>query len=506
VRQSKSTLTALRVENERLQQELLSFHSQASHAATDQRILASLRQQNFDYSKFVDALGGIPILSVKPYHDTIRRIFALSFNPLAKRLLEIPRDLLLTDEFPFKSEVPVEDAALKAFWKDPINDFQNFRKQISYDLGLYGEVCLTKFVNPISRLARFGYVNPYSIEQVIIDPDNDRVPIGCKLNSAANTDEILTVILDGEHSEAELYSPETQALRQSFAITDPTTKIRVRRECFLFQLSPTHVSTHATWGPSLRGTSDLQSLHDWIVATDQVLTAMIERCDLLSRTLWTLQITGGNLNPGDPMNLDALKSKYGTPPSKWDVKVTNELMKWDRQDGNIGNSDMLQLFNAIQQYTIAGSGYPMTWFLGGLNSNRSTAEAEEVPAMSKLQSRQDTISRLFERLLRYQLIQLGIEPQFSMVKVPLRKRDVSQTAAAMKNLTDSLVVAQTNGWIDLAETRYLFRQFCQTELNTDLPEIDESRSNEPESGVPTLTSNVSPIGLFNPTESHIASA
>jgi len=470
---------------------LRELHSTQAHSATEQRLVAEIRQTNFNYTELTKQLGGgdnAGFLSAFPYDEIIRKAHALSYNPFAQRILQIPRDLLMRWEYPFKSKDKTEETRLKAYWEDPQNNFPEWRKQILVDFGFYGEQIFTTFTNPVSKIVRHGEIIPYAVDTIIGDPDNDRVPIGIKLKSGTQTEEILTTIIEpvqqpvfGEknrawhEAEERHFSPETRALRDSFTIADPRTGKRIKRYVFLFQIHPKIVSCDKKWGTNRRGTSDLETLIDWILATDDCLSSILERADLLSRTLWQLKVNGGNMNPGDPMNLDTIREKYASPPNKYEVKVTNEHMTWTREDGTMANSDMIQLFQEIQQYCVGGSGYPSHWFVGGRNSNRASADAEETPALAKLETRQDTFLGMFKKLFKFQLVQFGDQDhQFEMIRTKLKKRDLVMFASAFLKFTDSLLTGKTEGWVSPIEAAQIYRQFLQKEYEIVLDAVDLS--------------------------------
>ena len=473
------------------------LRSQKAQAASQQRILADIRAAGFDYSQF-DSSGSLPLFP-KTQDELLRRVIALSFNPLAHRILQIPCDLLHQQSSPFQTENTEEEEILRNFWEDPINNFPEFSRQIIYDYGLFGEQCFTVFTNPISKRVRLGRIHPFTIEQTILDPDNDRIVIGVKLrneynprNHAISQDDQILIVMQtpnstimkkddhgipyialDEQNEIELFSPQTCTMRQRFCITDPVSKERKHRFCFLFQENP-HFDLYSSqdWGLSLRGTPDLTTVHDWILATDDLLSSTIERGDLLSRTLYNMYVDGGNLNEGDPLNLDMLKQRFGQLPKRWEVNVFNEKIKMERQDAPPGNSDMKSLLDSVVLYILGGVGIPETWFMGGQNSNRSSGETMEFPTLKKLENRQNTITNIYETLFTYQVIMAEIEPSFKMTTTPLKDTTQKTLSESLKILAESLTNAQIQHWLMPEEAATIYRKLIQ-DLGTKLKDIPD---------------------------------
>lgn len=476
------------------QDELTALKSSKAAAASQERILASIRAVGFDYSK----LGQLTLYPTFPksHADLLRRVFALSFNPMAHRILSIPVDLLHQHATPYQTENPDEERILSEFWHDPINSLCILLKQIIYEIGLYGEYFPTVFVNPISRQVRLGAINPFLVQSVIVDPDNDRIPIGVKLinpTDVADKDEqIVTTILSprnlmfqqpvdayqqpmmprmvlDEDIERSLFSPRTQHLRSTFGIRHPVTKQKAPQFCFVFQEQPHFdygtfrymYEDQYLYGMSLRGTPDLIHVHDWILASDDLLSSMIERGDLLSRTLWTLQVDGGNLRQGDELNLDNLKARFGKVPERWEVRITNERMKYQRHDMPTGNSDMIELLRGVVRYIVSGCGYPETWFLGGVDANKASSTNMEFPTLKKLEGRQHTINHILTTLFDFVLAQHSVIPSYKIASTPLKDTTQETLAASLKTLGDSLAIAQTQGWLQSAEAGTIYRKLVQ---------------------------------------------
>jgi len=493
---SKAEKTRLQAEVRSLQHELASFKTRRAEAATQERLLASIRAANYDYKKLTSSSS--LLLFPKSYDALIQRIYSISFNPLAHRILNIPCDLIHQQTTPFQSDNKEEEKLLNEFWFDPINNMPVLSREIIYKYGLFGEQYFTVFTNLVNNRLRLGTIHPFQVEQTILDPDNDRVIIGVKLKkqneltpeSKADAN-IVTTLLSADHNEQDLFSPETQALRASFRVTDPITKQRQQRFCFVFQNNPQFFQGSKDWGISKRGIPDLTPLYDFILATDDILSSMVERADILSRTLWTLQVEGGTLEENDPLNLDRLKERFGTVPERWEVLVSNEKMKWDRQDAPIGNSDMVQLLNAVQLYILGGVGYPEVWFMGGRNSNRASSLTMEYPTLKKLENRQHTIYNIYETLLSYQVQQAHLTPSFKMVSTPIKDSTQKMLVDALLVLSEGLERAQSLQWVNSFEAATIYRSLIQ-DLGIKLQDVTEANFPEiPESSIDIHTSSAS---------------
>ncbi len=87
-------------------------------------------------------------------------------NPMAHRILELTKDVVIGDGYKFKAEDEAVQEILNNFWNDPDNNWDMKQDTKALELGLWGEQCYPVNVNKHNGHVKLGYLDPGLISQV----------------------------------------------------------------------------------------------------------------------------------------------------------------------------------------------------------------------------------------------------------------------------------------------------------------------------------------------------
>lgn len=134
-------------------------------------------------------------------------------NPLARRLGLLRRDQVVNTEIRPKATEPKVQEVIDAFWDDPVNAMGVFVFQFGLQIGLFGTQVYPSFTSieknaadgsvTGSGLVRLGYIDPGRIKDIVLDPDNARIPIAVVENRGAEGDRVYRAIHVDETPGAE---------------------------------------------------------------------------------------------------------------------------------------------------------------------------------------------------------------------------------------------------------------------------------------------------------------
>jgi len=435
----------------------------AAYRKRQQRLLASAREQ--DFKEGYRSQGGHPLIWLNQDEIIRRAYLAFMLSPLGGGLVEKPVDIIIGNGFEFKSDDERVQEALNDFWKHPVNNFPWNQDRRAEELSLFGEQCYSVHTHPNSGDVLIGNIHPYIIERTIVDPVCLDMVIGVKLKNT--TDEILRTAVPAGYTEEQVYSEKAREMRATFTAG----------ECFFFAVNERTIVNGEQYdqlGPSLRGTSDLLAALDWIFASDDYLSSMLERADIASRILWDVSCEGMGQEEIDEFIAN-------TPiPDKNTVNAHNERIKWELQTPDLGASEHETGFRLIRNFTISGKGggFPGHWFGDGGDVNRATAAEMYFPTLKHLNRRQWKIMEMFRQLLAYQLDQKGLpHDEFEMVAPTISEKDMDKMTNVLSKLSSSLLVAEDRQWLTREEARQVYRSAIK-DLGSELADEYEAEAED----------------------------
>ncbi len=299
-------------------------------------------------------------------------------NPLANRIVELPVAYLLSEGVKLSVKDDAMQAALDAFWKDPINDMDLKLPKKVRELAIYGEQCYPVFVDAVAGTVRLGYLDPLLIGEVVKDPDNPEQTIGIvtKRDAKGRYRKYRTII-NGPES---VFTARTQAIREGFTDGD----------CFYFAVNDL--------SSGRRGRSDLLHLADWLDVYDQFLFGEADRYKNLRALVWDLMLKNADEN--------AVKKRASefVLPSSGGAYVHNDSETLEPKTPKLEAADTSSGARLLRNHILSGASLPEHWFGGGGDVNRATAGEMGAPTFKVLAMRQRVWKHILESMARYVML------------------------------------------------------------------------------------------------------
>lgn len=357
-------------------------------------------------------------ITQKRMRDTA--LYLWEVNLLANRLIELPLGYILGEGVRLHCDDENNQAILKRFWRDPINQMDMKLTKKARELALFGEQCYPAFVNEHTGHVRLGYLDPALIETVVKDPDNSEQPIGivtCK--DRKGIARRYKIIVNGPE---EVFSDKTQEIRKTF----------IDGDAFYFTINDL--------SNGMRGRSDLLAQADWLDGYDQFLFGELDRAQFLRAFIWDVELKGAT-----PEEVKA-RAKNISPPAPGSTRVHNDSETWTAVTPQLNAHDSSQSASLFRNHVLGGGTIPEHWYGGGGNVNRAVGAEMGEPTFKMFSMRQKTIKHILESIGIYVLRQAalktgGAEPdledeafEVEAIFPEMTAKDTSKYAAALQQV------------------------------------------------------------------------
>jgi len=377
-------------------------------------------------------------------------------NPLCFRLLELSKDFAIGEGISFKAKDPRVQETLEAFWDDDVNNLELRQFDMALELALSGEQVYVPAVNPFSGFVRLESVDPLQVEEVRPCKENANLPQYLTIKATATKPK----------RKLQIIYRETEPYAKDFGM--------LTGETFYFAVNKV---TNAT-----RGHSDILALIDWIEGYDEFLYGQLERSQLQNMHLWDVTVTGA-----DDIVIEDLAKKQRKPKSG-SVRYHNEKVKWDVITPKFNAKEAVEEARMIRQHILTGHGTPETWVSEGGFTNKATAREMSVPTLKRLTTRQKFIKFMFRRIFQFVIDQAilhrrlpaGIDKTVA-VNIPTVERDLEELSNVLVKLTNALMIARENDWVEDEVAKAFFNFFMERfgfEMNRFMK--NKSKPNEQE--------------------------
>ncbi len=370
-------------------------------------------------------------------------------NPLARRTVELLKDYVVGEGVQVKAEDAAVQQVVDEFWNDAVNNLDLNLESYVRELSIFGEQLWCVASNPLSGAVRLGYVDPAHIEAVeyatleTLPGRAVAVPIAVVLKPLAHP-----ARRDGSDSGAGDPGRDRQGAVRLEVVhldedPDSPTFGRLRGECFYWAINKARAAS--------RGISDLFAAADWVDGYDQMLFALMNQMDALSRFIWDVRLEG--------MTAEQIKDwlkENGTPPRANSIRAHNEKVTWQAVAPSLQAADRSEGVRLLKNFILGGMGFPEHWFADGSTTNRATALVQGEPTLKMLTSRQRFLRYMLAQVLRYvidQRIAAGVLPPavnraVRVVTPELSVRDMEKAATALRSTAEGLVALQKAAVVD----------------------------------------------------------
>lgn len=367
-------------------------------------------------------------------------------NPLAKWIIEVVTAFVAAKGLPISCINKDVEQLLTDFWQDPVNRMDIHWENFVRELGIYGEQCWPAFVAEQTGRVRLGYIDPAYINEVFCDPENVKIKIGLTVGSHDGAGKVrrLQVVLDQDNEQ--FLSEAGKALRDSFE----------DGQCFFFTVN--------ALTNEMRGTGDLFTVADHLDGYEQFLYDSSEKYARFNAYFWDVEVTGA-----DNAKLDEERATY-TPPKSGGAFIHNEKVKATAVAPDMKADDASTAARLHRNHILGSVGLPEHWYGGGGDVNRATASEMDTPAKKIIGARQEKIKNMLELMCDFVIDQAvaaryltGVpeEELYSYeVQTPeISDKDVAKLGTMLNQVSTSLVVAETQGWIGPEEAAKAFAYF-----------------------------------------------
>jgi hypothetical protein len=369
-------------------------------------------------------------------------------NPIARRLIDIPKDFCTGDDFSVAVKIkkrnptgPDTDTGkldAQKIWDDcaadPDNRLESDMAIFAQDLLLNGELIVPAFVRSQAAedgsisgdgAVKFGYMDPINVKQTITDPKNIRTIKQLKMSGQNSTDEIVLNVIGVDN--------------------DPNSLTYGKRMGDAFYWRINYIANQT------RGHGELLELADWLDSLDQFTFDAIEGVRLRNNFFYTKEMIGAT--PED-IKKEAVNT---TTPRNASVKVHNEKVKYDVVTPDLKATDVERALLAFEGFIVGAKGYPMTWFGTGQDSNRASAAEMAIPTMRMLKATQKVIRLIVKDMVLFATDQAQIartltlgEDEYVDVEVSLfdfERKDTALIAAGLQQTVTALIAASEKNWV-----------------------------------------------------------
>lgn len=375
-------------------------------------------------------------------------------NPVAGRILGLITEFVFAEGIQIQTRNRLVDEIVNDHWDDWINDWDKNGPQIFRLLLRDGEVLLPAGINPANGFVRWGQLMSRQIKDVETHPNDWRVvtKVVLKTNPGEPEDIRHGIVLNPATGRLEAMAEDGEEARP------------------ILLLRRGNVD-------GIRGISFLYALADFLEYLDRAAFSEVERLDLLRSFIW--DVTFENATP-EQIREYARDPQFAAP-SPGTVRLHNKGAKWEAVSPNLETKEAVDLLKFLLNTLVLGSaGIPEHWFGSGGDVNRAVGTVMDAPTVKMLSQMQRMFASYLSIIVRFVLDQAiihGTLPElvevedsdgnptgeradprdlFAVVFPDMDTTDIQQSARALKDVTNSLAIAEEKGWITKRTVRRIY--------------------------------------------------
>jgi len=394
-------------------------------------------------------------------HDRVQSIAAWLYlsNPLAYRITEQTKDFTIGKGISYEAEDERVKAVLDGHWENPVNKWELKQHSRILELGLFGELFNPVFINDKNGDVTVGCVDPQNVKVVVTDPENIEVPTNIAMKGKGGRKGFVFDVV--RHNDAEV----------------------LEGNIIISQLKRLSNMT--------RGVPDMTAIVDWLDKFDDIMFGELERLRL--QRAWVEDITVEGAQENDILKY---RKEWAQTP-KWGSRwIHNEKVSREFLSPQIHAADLEKFLKLILGIILAGAGIPEHFMLMAQDLNRATAQVMDPPMMRRIETRQRFVRGYFRSLFDFVITQAAIHNKqteagglkesdlndknilnYQIIFPDPSQKDIKDTAQAIVQLTNALVVAETQGWVSGDKAREIFSVLAQ-EFGVEIDADEEKEKAE----------------------------
>jgi len=390
--------------------------------------------------------------------DDMQRLGAQmwSRNPDARHIVEIQVAYVWGGGMRYEATDERVQRILDEHYEHPTNDWEQRGERMVRSLAVFGEYCPAAFVRKEDGFVKFGTIDPARIDTIEVSPNNieELQWVNCKMDEGMQQKRYRVVHLDSKGFTPQIRQP--WALPYIEAAADTTG--RFVGNAFFFAVNRLPSTT--------RGRSDLYALIDWLDFVFKVYVLRAKRAEILNRSPLKAKVAHASINAllAGKVRKEVESILTGNLKSK--ALLASDELDWEYLTPDIKGGDMADELGILFRPILSGSHYPIHWF--GMSEGMSRATALEMgdPTLTWLQSRQRQVRRFMEDVGRFVIDQArifsdrlnGVENfDFKVVAPEISVKDQAKIATVVVQVANTLVIANSNGWIDDEQCKQVIR-------------------------------------------------
>jgi hypothetical protein len=354
-------------------------------------------------------------------------------NPLAYAVIEQQTNFVLGGGVQVVAADRRVQQVVDAFWRDPENEMDRRVYAIQTELALFGEQFIRYFVDGLTGRVVIRQLDPLAVVAIKTDPD------------------------DVEKALAYLYRPAGPAGRAGELASGGAAAGE-----WLPAAEVAHFAINKT-SNTLRGRSDLAPVLRWLRRYSEWLNDRVRQNRLKGAFVYDVAVTGA-----DNAYLQRMRAEYGQAPAPGTVLFHNEKEVWQAIQPQIGAADVRDDGRALRLMIAAGAGVPEHYLGEGGNVNRATAAEMGLPAIKRMQRRQETLrhvvatlcGRVVTEAVRAGRLGPRVRRELAVHFEELSPAGIDQEATAAKTLAEALALAEERGWADKEQARRVWWRFA----------------------------------------------
>lgn len=357
------------------------------------------------------------------------------YNPLARRLLELPIDFIVGEGVTVTATATdpevraLVQGVIDGYWSDPINDLDRRLHTGLTRLLRDGEWIVPVFVNEVDGSVKLGTIDPLAVGEVIADPEN--------------YEQLRTLVV----------SSGTGGQPVGYDV------VRVNELTGLLE-GQAHYFTWNDYSDGGRGWSELTSMLDWIDAYDDGLLNAMRQVRFLTAWVWDVLIKGGTEEHVRKRRNEILAD----PPKPGSFQVHNDSEEWTPIAPALAGVAPTEQLRDAKLHIATGAGIPEHWLANGDAANRATAVAQNDPTFKQYARKQRLFRAVIAKLVQHAIdcrrvngnVLTGLEPSdltFDVTFPEMVPSDTASAAATLAQLVPALQAAEDSRWLSVDTSR-----------------------------------------------------
>lgn len=382
-----------------------------------------------------------------------RSLLMRKMNPLARRYIDLMRELLTSSDWGVTAEEEAVQEVLTGFWDGPFNQWPQWLGSYSDVIATTGTLVFPLWVNKLDGQVKLGYADPSEISDVFAMPGNPRLLINAKWTPEGKN----------EGMELPIVRPVTDRKEKDHGLLMAHDPRENKRPAGLLYFRANSLPNET------QGLSDLSAAIDYLMGHEEWHAGQTELGMVMNKFVGSIEVEGG------PTEIQAAKARYQDIPGFATMVVHNQQEKHDYTASPTMAADAADRDRMHGNFAAASLGIPPHILRGDMGEgNRAIATQANDPAYLKIAARAKFVTHVIRYSCQYALdsaiitgkLPRGIDTTFSVTSPKLLKKDLAVGATVLDTVARLLIAAEQRQWLARSHSRAIFARLLP-ELGID---------------------------------------